>query len=272
MQVMQKSLPKLENVRTVSKRMFSPLGCIASIAAGLLFLAVPPASSVEVLIPIPAEASPHGMAGTSNVEIKIHSKLKGVQNSPPFDFTKAKKCEAELKRRKIKFTVLDKITDTKGCLVERPLKLSALSEDVVLTDEITARCEVVLAFDDLVSRVAVPSAKLHLDKKLAEIKTSTSYQCRTRNGAKGAKVSEHGFANALDITGFKFDDGTILPVSPKTNIASKDDLNIAKFQAVVRAGSCAYFTTVLGPGTNADHNDHFHFDLAHRKSGYRLCQ
>lgn len=272
MQVMQRFSLKLENARIVFNLMFPQAKYITMIAASFLLAVIPLASSEEVLIPVPAEAPPKTTIKAPKEKPPLVLKLKGVQNSPPFDLTEVKKCEVELKKRKIKFTVLDKITDPKGCLAERPLKLSALSKGIALSGEITARCEVVLALDNLISRVATPSAKLHLSKKLMEVKTSTSYQCRTRNGAKGAKVSEHGFANGIDITGFKFADDTVMPVSPKNDIASDDDLNAAKFQAAIRAGACAYFTTVLGPETNAAHKDHFHFDLAYRRGGYRLCE
>lgn len=276
--MMQKFLLKLEDARIVFDLMFPRAKCIASVAVGFLFAVTALASSEEVPIPIPipipvpAEAPPLTIPEAPKEKTPVVSKLRGVQNSPPFDLVEAKKCETELKKRKIKFTVLDKITDPKGCLAEMPLKLFALSNGVALSTEVTARCEVVLAFDNLISRIATPSAKLHLGKKLREVKTSTSYQCRTRNGAEGAKVSEHGFANGIDITGFKFGDDTVMPVSPKSDITIENDLNAAKFQAAVRAGACAYFTTVLGPGTNAAHKDHFHFDLAYRRGGYRLCE
>ena len=39
----------------------------------------------------------------------------------------------------------------------------------------------------------------------------------------------------------------------------------------VRGDSCKYFSTVLGPGSDRFHKDHFHFDLRARKSGYRHC-
>lgn len=264
---MRKFLLKLENARTVSELMFVRAKCSALIAIGLLLFIMPSVLSEEVLpIPVQVEASPQIITEVPQAKTPVVPKLLGAQNSPPFDLVEAKKCEAELKRRQIKFSVLDKITDPKGCLAERSLKLSQLGKGIALSDEITARCEVVLALDDLISRVATPSTKFHLGKKLTEIQTSTSYQCRTRNSAKGAKVSEHGFANGLDITGFRFGDDTVMSVS------SKSDINAARFQAAIRAGACAYFTTVLGPGTNAAHKDHFHFDLAHRRGGYRICE
>ena len=39
----------------------------------------------------------------------------------------------------------------------------------------------------------------------------------------------------------------------------------------VRTDSCKYFNTVLGPGSNAEHWNHFHFDLRPRKGGRRYC-
>ena len=44
----------------------------------------------------------------------------------------------------------------------------------------------------------------------------------------------------------------------------------AKFEAEIRKGACDYFTTVLGPGSNAAHATHFHLDMQFRRGGYRL--
>ena len=43
------------------------------------------------------------------------------------------------------------------------------------------------------------------------------------------------------------------------------------FLNTVRADGSDYFT-VLGPGYNADHADHFHFDIMQRKNGYVACK
>ncbi|TIR93768.1 MAG: extensin, partial [Mesorhizobium sp.] len=40
----------------------------------------------------------------------------------------------------------------------------------------------------------------------------------------------------------------------------------------VRADGCQYFNTVLGPGYNYDHRNHFHFDVKNRRNGYRACR
>ena len=48
----------------------------------------------------------------------------------------------------------------------------------------------------------------------------------------------------------------------------------ASVLSALRTSACGYFTTVLGPGSNAAHANHLHFDLGqHGKSGtYRICE
>jgi hypothetical protein len=41
----------------------------------------------------------------------------------------------------------------------------------------------------------------------------------------------------------------------------------ARFLKTVRASACGPFTTVLGPGSDSYHSDHFHLDLAERNKG-----
>jgi hypothetical protein len=100
--------------------------------------------------------------------------------------------------------------------------------------------------------------------------TGPGYQCRGRNGDNSAKLSEHAFGNAVDIERITLQGGD--------TIAIRDAMTIgAKFQpvlATLRATSCNYFTTVLGPGANAAHAEHFHFDMARRgkQGNFKLCQ
>jgi hypothetical protein len=82
----------------------------------------------------------------------------------------------------------------------------------------------------------------------------------------GAKLSEHATANAFDVMSIAFADRPPIKIQAR-NPAFPE----ARFQAAIRAGSCAYFTTVLGPGSDASHHNHLHFDMAQRGGGYRLC-
>lgn len=100
---------------------------------------------------------------------------------------------------------------------------------------------------------------------LTRVQTAASYICRGRNNRANAKMSEHGLANALDISGFEFKGGKDLGVYSK-------DLPQA-FSVVVKTAACDRFNTVLGPGSDGFHEDHLHVDLRKRKSARsKLCR
>ena len=255
---------RLENARIISK--FMRLWVLTALLIGFC-LSTSSAEETEQWNPVPIPAP-----SLERVETPVTPIFEGAKNKPPFDLATALQCEAELKTRRILFTVQEKITDERGCIVERPLLVNSLSGGIFLSNDMTLRCEVVPALDDWTKNIVRPTAKLHLSQNLKGLQTSTSYHCRTRNNKPGGKISEHGFANGADISGFALEDETVINVSSKEDNLTEDILSKTKFLAGVRAGACAYFTTVLGPGSDGSHQDHFHVDRAYRKSGYRLCE
>ncbi len=188
--------------------------------------------------------------------------------APPFDLTAAKACEAELAKRGVTFKVLDPIKEQNGCGAERPLSLESIADGVVLEGGATARCEIALALDTWMQETVQPSAKLHLGTRVEAMGIGSHYDCRGRNGSTSGKLSEHAFANGIDILGFRLEDKRDIAVKAMDGSADPG----RAFLAAVRASACAYFTTVLGPGTDSAHGEHLHFDLASRGSGYRMCQ
>lgn len=257
-------LLRLENAKTISNVM--RLWVLTVLLAGF-YVQTSSAEETEPWNPVPIPAPT-----LERVETDKDQPFEGAKNKPPFDLVTAQQCEAELKTRRIAFTVEEQISDERGCIVERPLLVNSISNGISLSNDMTLRCEVVLALDNWTKNIVRPTAKLHLGQDIKRLQTSTSYHCRTRNNKPGGKISEHGFANGVDITGFALEDETVINVSSKNDNLTKDDTPKTKFLAGVRAGACAYFTTVLGPGSDGSHQDHFHFDRAFRKSGYRLCE
>lgn len=80
-------------------------------------------------------------------------------------------------------------------------------------------------------------------------------------------MSEHSKGNAIDIGKIKLNSGKAIVVKRPGFFAFREKGLLHK----VRAQSCKYFTTVLGPGSDVHHKDHFHFDLRKRKTAYRHC-
>jgi hypothetical protein len=82
--------------------------------------------------------------------------------------------------------------------------------------------------------------------------------------------SEHAKGDALDIASFVLADGRRVRVK-------QEELNIPLARVLVgalRTTACGYFTTVLGPGTDAAHAEHLHFDLGLHAAtpNYRICE
>ncbi len=191
-----------------------------------------------------------------------------LQAKPVFDLATAKQCEAELRRLGAEYSVLEPVKGEGQCGWPRPLALKQISRDVKAVGKSMLRCEVALALARWSKDVVDPSAKLHLGPGVSAIEMSTTYQCRRRNNAPTGKLSEHGFANGVDLLAFRLESGERVEVRDRSADANGE----RAFQAAIRGGACAYFTTVLGPMTDAAHAEHLHLDLAVRKGGYRLCE
>ncbi len=114
------------------------------------------------------------------------------------------------------------------------------------------------------TREDVAPAALKLGSPLRGIDNYDSYECRGRNRVRGAVLSEHGRANALDVRGFKLASGRMVGLT---------DVNVPKdWRDGIKASVCARFSTVLGPGSDGAHEEHIHLDLAERRNNFKLCE
>ncbi len=113
-------------------------------------------------------------------------------------------------------------------------------------------------------------AQKHLSTSLAEVDVISTYACRNRYNDPNQRISQHSFANAIDISGFKMKSGesiSLLKTWDKEN-------NQSTFLKAVHKTACKIFSTVLGPESNAAHKDHFHFDMGRGgiKATYKYCR
>jgi hypothetical protein len=127
----------------------------------------------------------------------------------------------------------------------------------------TLRCEMAEAVTDWV-RDDVAGEIVKLGSTLAALDNFDSYECRGRNRVAGARTSEHGRGNALDVRGMKLKDGRFADLTDRT--LPRD------FREAIKRSVCARFATVLGPQSDGYHENHIHLDLAVRRNNYKLCQ
>jgi hypothetical protein len=152
------------------------------------------------------------------------------------------------------------------CSVPDPVRLEAVvladHSRVAITPPAILRCTMAEAIVSWVREEAAPRA-LDLGSPLKTLANLASFDCRGRNRIVGAKLSEHGKGNALDIHLLKLADGKVVGLT---------DPQIPRdFREGLRQSVCARFMTVLGPGSDGYHEDHVHVDLAERRNGYRIC-
>jgi hypothetical protein len=134
---------------------------------------------------------------------------------------------------------------------------------VPLSPPATLRCPMAEALAHFIRNDMAPATS-ELGAPLAAVVNYDSYDCRGRNRVSGAKISEHGKGNAIDIRAVKLTNGNAIELT--SPIVSKS------FRERVRLAACGRFSTVLGPGSDGYHESHVHFDLAERRHGHRMCQ
>jgi hypothetical protein len=154
-----------------------------------------------------------------------------------------------------------------GCGGDDLVRLEAVvlpdNRHVAVKPAAILRCTMAAAIADWIRADVAPLAR-SLGTSISDLDNFDSFECRGRNRVAGAKLSEHGRANAIDVRALKFANGQSLSLT---------DRSVAREQReAVLHSVCARFTTVLGPGSDWYHEDHIHLDLAERRGGYRICQ
>ena len=191
--------------------------------------------------------------------------LAGAGLSPRIAEPEDTACLARLAALGVAFTKQAPIEDGL-CWVEHPLNVTSLGSGVAIVPEAILNCRTAEALAMWTRDVLIPSARDLLGATPKEIVHGSAYVCRTRNNDPDAKLSEHAHANAVDISSIAFAERQPLDIADRDMTSGE-----GRFQVAIRGGSCAYFTTVLGPRSDASHATHFHFDMAERRGGYRLC-
>lgn len=100
------------------------------------------------------------------------------------------------------------------CGTPAPVKLRRIGsgKGVKLNPPATTNCAVVAHLYQWIETVAQPSAKRAFGSPIVELRNVSSYMCRNRYNDPARKISEHAFANAIDIAALKLADGRSIDV------------------------------------------------------------
>lgn len=212
---------------------------------------------------------------------KADSEAAGDRFGPPYpEWARLQETEDDLaacKQSLIRLgAVFDEIApitdpDDPDCGIAHPLNVTQILPGLALEGGAEMRCETALSLATWAHDFLLPAAATLPDApRLTGLRPGSTYDCRARvgTGAEQPKISQHALGNAFDIAAFLFDVAEPLPVQPREETGDRAEA----FQRAARATACLFFTTVLGPGANAAHDDHLHLDVMARSGGWRLCQ
>lgn len=179
----------------------------------------------------------------------------------PADAAEEESCDRAL-RYFARASPLPEIDDGGGCFIEAPYDVIGAGRNptVSLVPSATLNCEAIRALANWLDGPVQRTARDLYGRSVAGIWVAASYVCRPRNGDEGTKLSEHARGNAIDISGFVFDDGSVIGVEQGWS----GDAVSAAFLERVHARACGIFTTVIGPDGDEYHKTHIHLDLARR--------
>ncbi len=148
----------------------------------------------------------------------------------------------------------------RGCGIAQPVRVTELS-GVRLTQAAVMNCRTARILNDWVRRGVKPAVGRR-GGGLEALKVIAHYSCRTRNSQPGARISEHGKGNALDISGIYLRNGDFISVLEEWKTRRN-----GKILRAMHASACGRFGTVLGPDADRYHRDHLHVDTASYRSG-----
>lgn len=167
-----------------------------------------------------------------------------------------RQCHAELSRERVEFKILPDRVFGGGCTALGAVQLLEIGTPVSNLDAMT--CPLAREFARWTRTAVQPAALASLGTKIVRIESFGAYACRPVNGMAGGKLSEHGRANAVDISAFVLADGRRITVLEGWN---DPDENVRRFLRAVHQAGCRRFGVTLGPEANALHHNHFHFDM-----------
>jgi hypothetical protein len=161
-----------------------------------------------------------------------------------------------------------------GCGTPAPIAIAEVA-DIRIDPPATVNCDFAVALNAWFTQSVQPEARKRVGASVIGVRNASSYACRRRNNASTGKLSEHGRANALDIAAFDFSKSAQVTVAGgASGLLQKIGLSAkGNFMKALRKSACSYFNTVLGPGADRYHGDHFHVDLMKLRPGrFKMCR
>ncbi|PRY64815.1 extensin-like protein [Vreelandella songnenensis] len=162
----------------------------------------------------------------------------------------------------LRYTPLADYSPTANCPLSNIVRMQ--SSSVQFNQSFVASCPLALAWVMYERHELQPAAEAIMGSRVRQVDHVGSFACRNIYHRENARRSEHATAEALDVTGFRFENGQRITLINHWN----DEGEAGEFLRAARDGGCKAFGNVIGPDYNAAHADHFHLGMR----GFRVCR
>jgi hypothetical protein len=192
-----------------------------------------------------------------------NEKLKGVvafvMYEDPFPPpTPSRLWLARLRQTNVVFTHVPDRKHARGrCGYERAVQVTKVGE-TELRGRTIVTWPLAVKLEEWMRTEVQPNAKKLFGQPIAAIRVSSSYQCRLV--ASKRVLSQHSFANAIDISRLYLADGREIRIQTFW----KKKGAFAEFLQRIGGASCGIFSVALTPDFDYQHRHHFHFDVGRR--------
>jgi len=171
-------------------------------------------------------------------------------------------CMKDLKTLDVDFKEQVSFSEPLGCKVEYGVRL-ARAGNIRISNAPLLTCRMATELAEFEQGKLQSTAKRILGSEIKRIKHIGTYNCRSMRQYKGI-ISQHGYANAIDVSGFILKDGRSISVAKDWNGNGKK----ARFLKAVASSACQAFRVSVSPDGDANHWNHLHWDMGI----YRSCR
>jgi hypothetical protein len=171
-------------------------------------------------------------------------------------------CLMELKKQDADFRLQANFKSENGCKVEHAVRLARVGK-LKIDNAPLLTCSMATQLVKFEKESIQPIAKRIFGSEAKRLKHIGSYNCRSMRQYRGV-LSQHAFANALDVSGFVFRDGQSISVQRDWKV----DGSKSQFLKDIASAACDTFRVSVSPDGDANHWNHLHWDTG----PYRSCR
>jgi hypothetical protein len=165
-------------------------------------------------------------------------------------------CRAVLRAPHIVATPIADNVQSNGCGWTNAVRVAEVGGAQIGLEQLT--CEAATALALWVEYQVQPLAMEMFGSRVVWMQDMGTYSCRNIIGNKRwmNMRSQHSLANAVDIGGFRLENGKQMSIAHDY----KKDTPEGRFLREAHKRACGYFRVAIGPEFNAAHFNHLHFD------------